>query len=267
MHAHIRTSLCSHTRVPHTFAPVDMWTCTHTYAHHILTCGKRECTRRKCLAFETMRHNFWTTVCAFKSIFVSRPLHPGDAMRKISSKIIRSIDIPVTCGHCTIRASRSCLPQQVSGAPASSAPKPVHFRPHICSSFLWEAPSGKILPALAVPGVGGKLPPTSQPGTHRGKKINRGKKRLFQASERKLRGGVKGLHDRRAGNDCLEPGLVWNQGQSFTQGLLCKCTVTATTNSTPNYLLLNSILEISILMGVGLWQVHSSALATGNTFP
>lgn len=65
--------------------------------------------------FETMRHNFWTTVCAFKSIFVSRPLHPGDAMRKISSKIIRSIDIPVTCGHCTIRASRSCLPQQVSG--------------------------------------------------------------------------------------------------------------------------------------------------------
>lgn len=170
MHAHIPTSLCSHMCVPHTFTPVDMWTCTHTYVHHIPIYGKRECTRRKCLAFENMRHSFWTTVCGFKSIFVSKPLHPGDTMHKVSLKIIRSTNIPVTCGHWPIIANRSCLPQQVSGAPESSAPNPVHFRPHICSSFLWEAPSGKVLPPLAVPGVSGKLPPSSQPGTHLGKK-------------------------------------------------------------------------------------------------
>lgn len=35
---------------------------------------------------------------------MSRPLHPGDAMSKISLKRIRSIDIPVTCGHWTIIA-------------------------------------------------------------------------------------------------------------------------------------------------------------------
>lgn len=112
MHAHIPTSLCSHTCVPHTFTPVDMWTCTHTYVHHLPMYRKRECTRRKCLAFENMRHSFWTTVCGFKSIFMSRPLHPGD---EISSKIIRSSNIPVACGHWTVIANRSCLPQQVSG--------------------------------------------------------------------------------------------------------------------------------------------------------
>lgn len=116
-------------------------TCTLAYTHicvyHILTYRKGKCIRRKkCLAFENMEHSSWITVFSFKSIFVSRPLHPGDTTRKISSKLIRSTNIPVTCGHWTIIANRSCLPQQVSRTPESSAPKPVHFRLHICSSFL-----------------------------------------------------------------------------------------------------------------------------------
>ena len=116
-------------------------TCRHVNMHTYLCTPhthiqERECIGRKCLAFENMRHSSWTTVCGFKSIFVSRPLHPGDTMCKVSSKIIRPTNIPVPCGHWPIIANRSCLPQQVSGAPESSTPNPVHFRPHICSAFL-----------------------------------------------------------------------------------------------------------------------------------
>lgn len=116
-----------------------------------------------------MEYSSWITISSFKRIFVSRPVYPGDTMGKISFKLIGSTNIPVTCDHWTIIADRFCPPQQVSGSPKSSAPKLVHVRPHICSSFLKEALSGKGLPALAVPGVGGKLAPSSQQGAHLGR--------------------------------------------------------------------------------------------------